>query len=340
MSTNGGGHVVCFGEMLLRLSPPAGMPLSRAHTLDLHVGGAEANVAMGLAGMGYSTRMVTALPPNGLGERAIAALREAGVDTRAIARSAGRMGTYFFEHPSGPIAGRVTYDREHSSFALAAPEDLQLDAALEGAALLHMSGITPALGPRGVAMAKAAVDAARRFDVPVCFDGNYRANLWNAWDGDARSILHDLISHATILIGNHRDISLLLGEELEGTGPERRRIAAVRAFDAYPNFELIASTARHVESAQAHRLAARVDLKDSASQTDEIRIIPVVDRIGTGDAFATGILCGWLDGGDPEKMARLGLKLAAMKHGRPGDALAVTRAEVEAFDLAGADVAR
>ena len=134
MSTNGGGHVVCFGEMLLRLSPPAGMPLSRAHTLDLHVGGAEANVAMGLAGMGYSTRMVTVLPPNGLGDRAIAALREAGVDTRAIARSAGRMGTYFFEHPSGPIAGRVTYDREHSSFALAAPEDLQLDAALEGAA--------------------------------------------------------------------------------------------------------------------------------------------------------------------------------------------------------------
>ena len=92
MSTNGGGHVVCFGEMLLRLSPPAGMPLSRAHTLDLHVGGAEANVAMGLAGMGYSTRMVTVLPPNGLGDRAIAALREAGVDTRAIARSAGRMG--------------------------------------------------------------------------------------------------------------------------------------------------------------------------------------------------------------------------------------------------------
>ncbi|QWC57432.1 sugar kinase [Erythrobacter sp. 3-20A1M] len=340
MSATVGGHVVCFGEMLLRLSPPAGTPLARADALDLHVGGAEANVAMALAGMGHPARMVTALPPNGLGQRAIAALGEAGVDTRAVVRSAGRMGTYFFEYPSGPIPGRVTYDREHSSFAQVRPEDLRFDDALDGAALLHMSGITPALGPNGVALAKAAVDAARRREVPICFDGNYRANLWSAWDGDARLILNDLVSQATILLGNHRDISLLLGEELEGSGPERRRIAAQRAFDAYPNLELIASTARHVETGQVHRLAARVDRRESCSQTDEVRIAPIVDRVGTGDAFATGILCGWLEGVELARMAQLGLKLAAMKHGRPGDVLAVTPEEVEAFDLSGGDVIR
>lgn len=326
--------------MLLRLSPPAGVPLSRADALRLHVGGAEANVAMGLAGLGYTTRMVTAVPGNALGRRAIAALGEAGVDTHAVVQLPGRMGSYFYEPPSGPLAGRVTYDREHTSFLLADTQSLNFDAALSGAALLHMSGITPALGPRGVTMAKAAIQAAGQMNVPICFDGNYRASLWDAWDGDARVILHDLVSKATILIGNHRDVSLLLGRRLEGTGRARRRAAAEAAFEAFPNLELIASTARHVESGQVHRLAARVDRKHDSWQTEDIRIDPIIDRIGTGDAFATGVLSGWLDGLGPRDTAELGLKLAAMKHGQAGDALAITRDEVDAFDPTGADVSR
>ena len=340
MSEAGGRAVVCFGEMLLRFSPLAGIPLARSHGLDLHVGGAEANVAMTLAALGHATRMVTALPDNTLGERALAALREAGVDTSSIVPSAGRMGSYYFEPPSGPIAGRVTYDREHTAFAQTAPEALPFDRALDGAAMLHMSGITPALGTHGVALARAAADAATRLGIPICFDGNYRANLWAAWDGDARAILNELVSQATILIGNHRDISLLMGRELEGSGPERRRIAAELAFEAYPKLNLIASTARHVKDAQTHHLAARVDRRDVSTQTEEVRIAPVVDRIGTGDAFAAGILMGWLADADIDEMARLGLKLAAMKHGRRGDALATSREEFAAFDLSAADVTR
>lgn len=189
-------------------------------------------------------------------------------------------------------------------------------------------------------MAKAAIQAAGQMNVPICFDGNYRASLWDAWDGDARVILHDLVSKATILIGNHRDVSLLLGRRLEGTGRARRRAAAEAAFEAFPNLELIASTARHVESGQVHRLAARVDRKHDSWQTEDIRIDPIIDRIGTGDAFATGVLSGWLDGLGPRDTAELGLKLAAMKHGQAGDALAITRDEVDAFDPTGADVSR
>lgn len=332
--------VVCFGEMLLRLSPPSGTPLTRADRLDLAVGGAEANVSIALAGLGHPTRMLTVLPDNPLGRRALAALGEAGVDVRFARSAAGRLGLYFFEPPSGPIGGRVSYDRAGSAFVGARPDDLDFDRALEGAALLHLSGITPALGPAGVELSRAAVRAASAAGVPICFDGNYRANLWAAWDGNPRAILAELVSHAAILIGNHRDISLLLGQEFSGDGPDRRREAAEAAFSEFANLQVIASTARHVESATAQRLAGRVDQRESHWQTDEVRIAPIVDRIGTGDAFAAGVLLRWLEGGSARDMAKTGLALAAMKHGVPGDSISVTRDELEAFDPAGADVSR
>lgn len=332
--------VVCFGEMLLRLSPPIGVPLSRTGSLDLAVGGAEANVAIALSGLGRPSRMLTVLPDNALGRRAIASLGEAGVDTGYIRHARGRLGLYFFEPPSGPIGGRVTYDRANSAFANARGSDLDFTGALDGAGLLHLSGITPSLGPAGSDLALAAVAAAKIAGVPVCFDGNYRANLWVSWDSNPREILTRLVGDATILIGNHRDISLLLGKTFSGESPDRRREAAEAAFVAFPRLQVIASTARHVESATAQRLAGRVDSRDDHWQTHEVRIDPVVDRIGTGDAFAAGVVFRWLDGGNARAMAETGLALAAIKHGIIGDSLCVTRDELDAFDPTGADVSR
>ncbi|WP_162848947.1 sugar kinase [Aurantiacibacter suaedae] len=334
------GRVVCFGEILLRLSPKPGTPLASANWLDLAAGGAEANVAVALASLDQPTRMLTALPDNPLGRRAIMQLRAAGVDDRFIVKRDGRLGLYFFEPPSGPIGGRVTYDRAGSTFANALPTDFDFAEALHGASLLHLSGITPALGPAGVTLAQAAIGAAAEAGVPICFDGNYRANLWEAWDCDPRTILTGLVAEARILIGNHCDISLLLGRTFSGDGPDRRREAAEAAFDAFPKLEVIASTARTVDSATAHRLAGRVDLRRSHWQTGEVTIAPIVDRIGTGDAYAAGVLLQWLQGGSAQDMAKTGLALAAMKHGVPGDMIAITRDELENFDPAGADVRR
>ena len=190
------------------------------------------------------------------------------------------------------------------------------------------------------ALALVAVKSAREAGVPVCLDGNYRANLWDAWDGDPRAILTQLVSEATILIGNHRDISLLLGKTFSGDGPDRRREASEAAFEAFENLQVIASTARHVDTSTAQRLAARVDLRDSHWQTDEVRIDPVVDRIGTGDAFAAGVLFRWLEGGSAQEMAKTGLALAAMKHGIVGDSISVPLGELDSFNPAGADVSR
>lgn len=335
-----GGSVVCFGELLVRLSPPGARLMVQAGTLDLEIGGAEANVAAGLASLGHAVRMVGAVADNPLGAKACAALAAAGVDVRAIRRLPGRMGLYFVEHGAGLRPSSITYDRAVSAFAQAPAGAFDFAAALADARLLHVSGITPALGPNGGELARAAVGAAAAAGVPVCFDGNYRAQLWESWDSDPRAVLTELVEHSTILIGNHRDISLLLGRTFSGDGSERRREAVEAAFEAFPQLQVVASTARHVVAGAHHRLSARVDLRDSRFQTDEVEVIGIVERIGTGDAFAAGVLHAWLGGGDAGAMAQTGLALCVLKHSLPGDMCLIGPAELAAFSTEVGDVRR
>ena len=334
------GRVVCFGELLLRLAAPGRELLLQTGRLDVHVAGAEANVAVALARLGHEVAMVTRLPDNPLGEAAIGHLRRWGVDTSGVSTGPGRMGLYFLSPGAGLRASSIIYDREGSAFALSKPENYDWTALLEGVDLLHISGITPALGPHGTALVEAAAQAARVAGVRIAVDGNYRGNLWRRWDGDARAILSGLVGKAAILFGNHRDISLLLGEEFDGEGEDRRRAAAEAAFEAFPSLELIASTARHVTDADTHRLSARIDSRERSVQTDEIVVAGIVDRIGSGDAFAAGVLHGLRTGRDLDWTARAGLALACLKHSLPGDVSLFGPADIESFLAGELDVRR
>lgn len=334
------GRLVFFGELLIRLTAPGNELLMQSPALSLHVGGAEANVAIGLAHLGHDTAMISSIPPNALGRGAVAAVRGANVDCTAVAPYPGRMGLYFLSVGAGLRASEIVYDRAGSSFAATGPEDYDFDRLLAGACLLHLSGITPALGPRSAEAALAAARAAKRLGVPVSFDGNYRAMLWEAWDSDPRAILSELIGTADILFGNHRDLSLVLDQEFSGDGEDRRREAADAGFAAFPNLKLIASTARHAVTADHHRIAARVDLRESCHQTAEIDVTGIVDRIGAGDAFAAGVLHAHLAGGDARAMAETGLALTCLKHSLPGDASRFAQADIDAFHAGGLDVRR
>jgi 2-dehydro-3-deoxygluconokinase len=325
------GKIICFGELLLRLTAPGRELLLQSGRLDVHVGGAEANVAIGLARLGHGTAMVSRVPANALGDAAAGALRRYGVDTSEVATGEGRMGLYFLSPGAGLRPSDIVYDREGSAFALAGPEDFDWNALLAGADLLHLSGITPALGPRSADAAKAAARAAKAKGVPISFDGNYRAQLWSRWDSDPAAILNELVGQADILFGNHRDTSLLLGREFSGDGPERRREAAEAAFAAFPGLRLIASTARHVTDADTHRIAARLDGRDGFAQTDEVVVAGIVDRIGAGDAFAAGILHGMLSGHDLDRTVHEGLALTCLKHSLPGDASLSGERDIQAF---------
>jgi 2-dehydro-3-deoxygluconokinase len=334
------GRVVCFGELLLRLTAPGRELLLQNGRLDVHVGGAEANVAVGLANLGHETAMVSRVPENPLGDAAVGYLRRYGVSADGVTRGDGRMGLYFLSVGAGLRPSSIVYDREGSSFADAIKDDFDWDRLLDGAELLHLSGITPALGQRSAEAALACADAARARGIRISFDGNYRAQLWQRWDSDPKAVLSSLVGKADVLFGNHRDISLLLGKEFSGDAEHRRREAAEAAFGAYPNLQFIGSTARHVEDADRHRIAARVDSREGGFQTDEIVVAGIVDRIGAGDAFAAGVLHGLIAEAGLEQTARYGLALACLKHSLPGDASLFTQADIDAVLAGELDVRR
>jgi 2-dehydro-3-deoxygluconokinase len=334
------GRILCFGELLLRLTAPGRELLLQSGRLDVHVGGAEANVAVALARLGHETAMASRLPDNALGEAAAGYLRRYGVSTAGISTGPGRMGLYFLSPGAGLRPSDIVYDREGSSFALTGCGDFDWTALLEGVDLLHLSGITPALGENSAKAAIAAAGAAKGRGVAISFDGNYRAQLWQRWDSDPQSTLTELVEKADILFGNHRDISLLLGRDFSGEGEARRREAAEAMFDRFPGLDLIASTARHVADTDTHRISARIDGRGGSAQTEEVVVAGIVDRIGAGDAFAAGILHGMRTGLDLDATVRSGLALTCLKHSLAGDSSLFGQRDIDAFLAGELDVRR
>jgi 2-dehydro-3-deoxygluconokinase len=332
--------VVFFGELLLRLSTSGKQLLQQSTSLEVHVGGAEANVAVGLSSLGHDTSMISVLPDNALGHLALSAIRGRGVNCQNVQLKPGRMGLYFLAPGASLRPSEIVYDRLGSCFAQAVAEDFSWDVLLAGAQRLHLSGITPALGPNSAKAAIAAAKAAQKLHVPISFDGNYRAMLWERWDSDPRTILSELVSYADILFGNHRDLSLLLGRTFSGDGEDRRREAAQAGFAAFPNLQIVASTARHVETADCHLIATRVDTRDGFAHTKDVAVAGIVDRIGAGDAFAAGVLHVYLNGGGIQEMANAGLALTCLKHSLPGDASLFRQADIDGFHSGELDVRR
>ncbi len=332
---------LAFGEIMLRLSPPGRELLMQTPRFDVWVAGAEANVVTQLAKLGHDAGIATLVPDNDLGRAAISTLRGHGVDTGTIALGGDRMGLYFVTSGAGMRATEVIYDRAWSSFAQAPVAAWDWDMLLAGVDRLHLSGITPALGPVPADSAIAAARAATDRGIPVSFDGNWRGKLWERWDSNPRAILTELVAHADLMFGNHRDIALLLGrDDFSGDGEDRRRHAAEAAFEAFPRLQTIASTARHVEHVDLHRIAARIDTRDGTAQTEEVVLAGIVDRIGGGDAFAAGVLHALRSGHDIAQAAATGVALAALKHSLPGDAGLFRQADLDAYLAGGLDVRR
>lgn len=336
------GQVVCFGEVLVRLAAPENELLLQSPSLKVCFGGAEANVAVSLARFGHAARMLSVLPDNGLGQAAIDELRRHGVDTSAISLTPGRMGLYFLTPGAGQRAAQVLYDRADSAFCRGAGA-IDWAAALQGADWLHVSGVTAAIGPDTAGATVDAVRAARRLGLTVSMDCNYRATLWQAWNGDAPAILAQMLSQADLVFGDHRDIALVLktaapeGLEAEGL----RRWAAERAFKAWPKLARLACTDRVQHTVNHHDLTGFLFSRQGAWRTESRPLNPIIDRIGGGDAFAAGVIHGLLAGRSEADTLDFAVAAAALKHTIPGDFNLATLADVEALlSASGLDVRR
>ena len=321
-------RVVCFGELLLRLAAPGRERLLQTSRLEVDIGGAEANVAVSLARFGHAAAMVSTVAANALGEAAAGELRRHGVDTGGVRSAEGRMGLYFLAHGALQRPSEVLYDRADSAFTRVT--DYDWDRLLEGAGWLHLSGVSPALGDATAAATLAAARAARRRGVKVAFDGNFRGKLWQAWNGDAPAILRQIFAEADLLLADHRDIAVVLGTEVQAEGEAAVIEAASHAFAAFPQLRWLASTVRKQHSVDWHSLSAVMVARDGESHAAPVYDLhAVVDRIGTGDAFAAGILHGLLSGMAIADTVHFGLAAACLKHSIPGDFNLVARADVE-----------
>ena len=316
-------RIACFGELLLRLTAPGRELLLQSPALQVHVGGAEANVAVSLARFGHEVAMLGTVADNALGEAALGELRRHGVDTRGVRRAEGRMGLYFLAPGAGHRPSEVLYDRAASAFALAPPGHYDWPALLRGADWLHLSGVTPALGAGPARTAADAVEAAVALGLRVSFDGNFRPTLWAAWDGEPARILRPLLAAAEIAFADHRDVDVVLGADADADGlPHAQRFAraASRAFEAFPRLQRIACTTRAQSSVEHHALGALMATRAGAlHQVEPRELAGIVDRIGGGDAFAAGVLHGLASGWDEPDSLRFGHAAGCLKHAVPGD---------------------
>ena len=212
-------RVVCFGELMLRLSPPGDERFFQTPSLRTWFGGSEANVAVGLAHLGTPAAYVTRLPTNAIGDAALAVLRAEGLDTSHILRGGPRMGIYYVESGADLRPMRVVYDRAGSSFSQLDAGELDWCAVLRGADWLHLSGITPALGEGPARAAIAAARGARQEGVSVSLDLNYRPALWAG--RDPRPFVEPLAAASDLLVGNPGAFAAMLGVETpDGAGDE------------------------------------------------------------------------------------------------------------------------
>jgi 2-dehydro-3-deoxygluconokinase len=327
--------------MLIRLSPPGRELLLQSPRLEVVFGGAEANVAVGLAQLGREARMASVVPDDALGRAALRELRRWGVDVQGVRFGDGRMGLYFVMPGGGPRSAEVLYDRAGSAFSIADPDFIDWQRALSGAAWLHLTGVTPATGAAGAAAALRAAEVANDLGVKVSFDGNYRGRLWAKRAGEAPAILRELLSYANLAVVTDRDLGMVLARDF-GPGDElaRRGRAAAAAFEAFPRLTTVASLLRTAHGADHHDLSAVLFTREASVVAERLAVRDIVDRIGAGDAFAAGLLHGLLQGDAPAAVLACGLRCAAHKHGVPGDFGLATVADLAAFDEAWTDVRR
>jgi 2-dehydro-3-deoxygluconokinase len=303
--------VVSLGESMLRFSVPAGARLDEARAYDLEVGGAEGNLCVALARIGRRTGWVGRLPDNALASAVLRAYRADGVDVSAARRVPGeRIGTYFIEYATQPRSIQVIYDRADSAASRMTVDDVDW-AYLLDTRVLHLTGITAAISASCYDVIASAIRRAREAGVTVSFDVNYRAKLWDTATAGAK--LRPLIAEADILFCKSADATALFG----CTGEPRELMANLKALTR-------ADTVFSTFGADGAAL-----LIDGEFMAQPALPVQIVDRIGSGDAFAAGALDGWLDA-DPRSGLQRGVALAAIALSQHGDRVLSSRAELEA----------
>ncbi len=324
--------IVTFGELMLRLKTPDNLRFVQSESFEATYGGGEANVCVSLSNYGHEAYFMSALPNNAIGDAAINSLRRYGVHTDYVIRNNHRMGIYYLEAGASVRASKVIYDRADSAVCNISEDQFDFDAIFKDADWFHWSGITPALDCRTAEVLRAACIKAKEKGVKISVDLNFRKKLWTS--EQSQKIMRPLMKYVDVCIGNEEDLALSLGFVSDKIDVTKGKLD----LDAYKEilkqarsefgFEKICCTLRESHSASDNGWSAIMyNGKDFiVSKKYDLRII---DRVGGGDSFASGLICGLLDKPSDCEAIEFAVAASALKHTILGDFNQVSKEEVE-----------
>ena len=324
--------VVTLGEIMLRLSTPDFKRFVQADSFDVTYGGGEANVAAALCNYGLQGTFVSKVPYNPIGQAAINHLRRYGVDTQFVARGGERLGIYFLETGASMRASQVVYDRANAAISEAEINDFDFDKIFDGADWFHTTGITPALSDKAAALTEAALKAAKQKGITTSIDLNYRKKLWSK--DKAKEVMTTLCKYVDVCIGNEEDAETTLGFKSKGTDVTKGELNLDGYKDVFHQmkekfgFKYIASTLRESHSASDNGWSALVFNGKDFYHTKQYEV-RIVDRVGSGDSFASGFIYGLVTGMEMKNAAEFGVAASAIKHTIPGDLNHATLSDVQ-----------
>lgn len=327
---------IAFGEIMLRLKPPGFERFLQSPMFEATFGGGEANVAVGLARFGMNVVYVSVIPDNAIGDSCVRELKKHGIDTSFIIRKGERLGIYFLETGAAQRSSKVIYDRSHSAIAEAKPGDIDWEEVLEGGSWLHITGITPALSPSAAELTLEAVKKAKQEGLTVSCDLNFRKKLWR-YGRPAPEVMGELVNYVDIAVGNEEDCQKSLGVAVEvdvESGKleiEKYRELTSRVLERYPNLGKIGVTLRESHSADYNGWSAVLNNRIDFITSRKYEIHDIVDRVGSGDAFAAGLIYGLTNLEDDGQALEFAVAASCLMHSIPGDLPLLSVDEVRAL---------
>ena len=318
--------VVTFGEVIMRLSPPGFDKMKQSRSMEFFFGGTEMNVAGSLAQFGLQVQHVSNVSNDFVGDAAISCMQGYGIDVTHINKVNHPLGVYFMEAGSGLRASQITYNRLHGSFANISQDLVDWEKVLDDCTLLHWTGISPAISEGAYQTLKQGLTLALKKGITITADPAYRSNLWQ-YGRSGHEVLAELIGLSTVFIGGVNEVNEILGTAF--TQDKDGFIAAAKRLqETYPAITKVYDKVRTGLSATHQKIFAQSWKENTYSKTDEIEITQVVDRIGTGDAYAAGLIYGLMTGmNDPEAIA-FANAACALKHTIAGDVNLATASEI------------
>ena len=328
--------VVTFGEIMLRLASPGYLRFSQSSQLEATFGGGEANVAVSLANYGIPASFVSRLPKNDIGDWAIQNLRKYNVQTQDILRGGERVGIYFLETGAVARASKVVYDRAGSAIADIQPGMLDWEAIFKEANWFHWTGITPALSEGAAATCLEGIKMANKLGVTVSTDLNFRKNLWK-YGKTAAEVMPELVAGCDVILGNEEDAEKVFHIQPEGVDVTAGHVEAA-AYESvcrqlvkrYPRAKKVIITLRGSINANHNTWAGTLFNGEKIFFSPQYDITHIVDRVGGGDSFMGGLICGLLTYPDDDQQAlNFAVAASCLKHTIYGDFNLVTVDEVK-----------